>query len=387
MSGLITQQELCAVLSKKIDDSDTNSKLNRQQIGALTSLKTNSKDTLVNSINELYTNTVNGKKLIIDAIKEITGDNTINDNLSFEELHDKIVNSQSYPVTDAYLNFVMDFRDLEVNLHSMYCLDYCGFVEYNNKLYCMGIGGAYNSIQVMEIDLKNKSHKLLKRLSTGTNGMEIKTNNNVVLYNGKIFYYQNGKKYIYDIESDILTVETPNFSQSVSLSRTQRCSIGKFMYTFGYHQTNGVSNSRSKDCYKINLENDEVTKLPEPPYSFGDASPVLVGNKIYVICGSILSDTNTLIQVFDTVNNTWEYKTSMNDMKNQRCVLYNNKIYIFDIYGEQNYDESRKCYEYDISNNSIKEKMHVPDVNVSNAFMFKNNICLLGSSKGLIYVP
>lgn len=70
MSGLITQQELCTVLSKKIDDSDSNSKLSKQQIGVLTSLKTNSKDSLVNAINELYNNTINGKKLIGQAITQ-----------------------------------------------------------------------------------------------------------------------------------------------------------------------------------------------------------------------------------------------------------------------------------------------------------------------------
>lgn len=89
MSGLITQQELCAVLSKKIDDSDTNSKLNRQQIGALTSLKTTNKTNLVNSINELYNNTVNGKNLIGQAITQKGVSASGND--SYQTLHDKIL--------------------------------------------------------------------------------------------------------------------------------------------------------------------------------------------------------------------------------------------------------------------------------------------------------
>lgn len=95
MSGLITQQELCTVLSKKIDDSDSNSKLSKQQIGVLTSLKTSKKDSLVNAINELYNNTVNGKKLIADAIRQ-KGINVGDGVPSYQQLYDWIMSLNNY---------------------------------------------------------------------------------------------------------------------------------------------------------------------------------------------------------------------------------------------------------------------------------------------------
>ena len=58
------------------DKSITKEKLNDElqgkinNIGNLPSLHTNTKDTLVNSINELYNNTVNGKNLVADAIRQ-----------------------------------------------------------------------------------------------------------------------------------------------------------------------------------------------------------------------------------------------------------------------------------------------------------------------------
>lgn len=59
-----------------IDKSITKEKLNDElqgkinNIGNLPSLHTNAKDTLVNSINELYNNTVNGKNLVADTIRQ-----------------------------------------------------------------------------------------------------------------------------------------------------------------------------------------------------------------------------------------------------------------------------------------------------------------------------
>ena len=90
MSGLITQGELDTALNKKVNDSDTNSKLARQQIGSLSSLRTNSKDTLVNSINELFQYASNGKTLVANAI---TGKGvTSNSNMTFQQLATNISN-------------------------------------------------------------------------------------------------------------------------------------------------------------------------------------------------------------------------------------------------------------------------------------------------------
>ena len=90
MSGLITQGELDTALNKKVNDSDTNSKLARQQIGSLSSLRTNSKDTLVNSINELFQYASNGKTLVANAI---TGKGVqSNSNMTFQQLATNISN-------------------------------------------------------------------------------------------------------------------------------------------------------------------------------------------------------------------------------------------------------------------------------------------------------
>ena len=68
LNGLITQNELSDILSKKINDSDTTSKLNKQQIGTLTSLQTTNKNNLVDSINEVFQCANNGKTLIANVI-------------------------------------------------------------------------------------------------------------------------------------------------------------------------------------------------------------------------------------------------------------------------------------------------------------------------------
>ena len=84
-NGMITQNELSDSLNKKINDSDTNSKLNKQQIGSLPSLRTNSKDTLVNSINELFQYANNGKTSIANVIGIPVENNT-----SFMQLSESI---------------------------------------------------------------------------------------------------------------------------------------------------------------------------------------------------------------------------------------------------------------------------------------------------------
>ena len=90
LDAMITQRELSDSLNKKINDSDTNSKLNKQQIGSLPSLRTNSKDTLVNSINELFQYASNGKTLVANAI---TGKGIAsNGNMTFQQLATNISN-------------------------------------------------------------------------------------------------------------------------------------------------------------------------------------------------------------------------------------------------------------------------------------------------------
>ena len=77
------------------DKSITKEKLNDElqgkinNIGNLPSLRTNVKDTLVNSINELYNDTVNGKNLVADAIRQKGVQ--IGGGPSYQELHDKIL--------------------------------------------------------------------------------------------------------------------------------------------------------------------------------------------------------------------------------------------------------------------------------------------------------
>ena len=66
--GLISKDELSDPVNKKIDDADTNSKLAKQQIGNMSSLKTSKKDTLVNSINELFQYANNAKTNIANVI-------------------------------------------------------------------------------------------------------------------------------------------------------------------------------------------------------------------------------------------------------------------------------------------------------------------------------
>ena len=66
--GLISKDELSDPVNKKIDDADTNSKLAKQQIGTMSSLKTSKKDTLVNSINELFQYANNAKTNIANVI-------------------------------------------------------------------------------------------------------------------------------------------------------------------------------------------------------------------------------------------------------------------------------------------------------------------------------
>ena len=77
------------------DKSITKEKLNDElqgkinNIGNLPSLRTNVKDTLVNSINELYNDTVNGKNLVANAIRQKGV--SIGGGPSYQELHDKIL--------------------------------------------------------------------------------------------------------------------------------------------------------------------------------------------------------------------------------------------------------------------------------------------------------
>ena len=78
------------------DKSITKEKLNDElqgkinNIGNLPSLYTNAKDTLVNSINELYNNTVNGKNLLADAIRQ-KGIDVGDDTPSYQQLYDWIL--------------------------------------------------------------------------------------------------------------------------------------------------------------------------------------------------------------------------------------------------------------------------------------------------------
>ena len=75
----ITKEKLNDELQKKINN-----------IGNLHYLHTNDKNTLVNSINEIYNDTVNGKNLVANAIKQ-KGVTIGGETPSYQLLHDKIL--------------------------------------------------------------------------------------------------------------------------------------------------------------------------------------------------------------------------------------------------------------------------------------------------------
>ena len=119
--GLISKDELSDPVNKKIDDADTNSKLAKQQIGTMSSLKTSKKDTLVNSINELFQYANNGKALIANVIggsssntstfEQLKNDIQTCKNILSNNLKDKNVESNN---TDSLLSLVNAVEKVEL---------------------------------------------------------------------------------------------------------------------------------------------------------------------------------------------------------------------------------------------------------------------------------
>ena len=219
MSGLITQQELCTVLSKKIDDSDSNSKLSKQQIGVLTSLKTSKKDSLVNAINELYNNTINGKNLIKQAIEKMgvtfDGGESIP---SYQTLHDKI---------------------LEIKTQSSIPISYR--VELLEKKHLTGTNG--NNISYNGSFTNDNS---VLRYYSDQNSLMLRTFADIRVNGGSVYHY-----FYHHIELNsfkLLSV-TENRSQVSSLESKMIAIPETFETNFG---TLKCTNKHDSDRYYIN---------------------------------------------------------------------------------------------------------------------------------------
>ena len=110
----ITKEKLNDELQKKINN-----------IGNLHYLHTNDKNTLVNSINELYNNTVNGKNLIGQAITQKGVSASGND--SYQTLHDKIlqISTGNYELVTGNLEsrYATQIKYRSINGHHKWMVD------------------------------------------------------------------------------------------------------------------------------------------------------------------------------------------------------------------------------------------------------------------------
>ena len=122
-NGMITQNELSDSLNKKINDSDTNSKLNKQQIGTMNNLKTSKKDTLVNSINEVDDNSKLCKQNIgtmgnLKTSKKDTLVNSINELFQYAS-NGKTLVANAITGKGVQSNSNMTFQQLATNISNI----------------------------------------------------------------------------------------------------------------------------------------------------------------------------------------------------------------------------------------------------------------------------
>ena len=173
-NGMITQNELSDSLNKKINDSDTNSKLNKQQIGSLPSLRTNSKDTLVNSINELFQYASNGKTLVANAI---TGKGVqSNSNMTFQQLATNISNIKAgYSVGDLFSRFPLDIAYNEKYDYKIYdrtIPDHRYCISYNESNNIIRLRNKYGAIKFINLNKLPDPDKKYRLEDTGYEGLE-----------------------------------------------------------------------------------------------------------------------------------------------------------------------------------------------------------------------
>ena len=116
----ITKEKLNDELQKKINN-----------IGNLHYLRTNDKDTLVNSINEIYNDTVNGKNLVANAIKQ-KGVTIGGETPSYQLLHDKILEIKTGHTTGDIITNMTGFNIKKTLLSTEYIGGNIAFLKNND---------------------------------------------------------------------------------------------------------------------------------------------------------------------------------------------------------------------------------------------------------------
>lgn len=305
---------------------------------AFSNLETNNK-TIIEAINEVFTNASNGKSLIAEAV---TGKGIVaNKEDSFNVLANKIKqievgnNNDIAKMGDNVYHLV--FKENDYN--DCYLID-TGTVELtidNSSCTIKATDMFYNAAHEIYIHYNNQDTHIGNKTSVGS----------VLNYTFNIPSQFVGKSFEIKIKykfAEFIITKEPNkwvakANMSSAKSRFTACSIEGDIYVIGGYRANNLATVERYDTNK----NKWVSRASLPS-SVSKLSNAVVGKTIYVIGGYGTSYINTVYS-YNSGLNIWHTKTNMLTSRHELVsVAVGNLIYAIGGYGGSGYLDTMECY-------------------------------------------
>ncbi len=301
-------------------------------------LETNNK-TIIEAINEVFTNASNGKSLIAEAV---TGKGIIaNKEDSFNILANKIKqiepgnNSDIAKMGDNVYHLV--FRKNDYNDCYLIDTETVELIIDNSGCTIKATDMFFNVPHEIYIHYNNQDTHIGNKTSVGS----------VLNYTFNIPSQFVGKSFEIKIKykfAEFIITKEPNkwvakANMSSAKSRFAACSIEDDIYVIGGYRANNLATVERYDTNK----NKWVSKA-NIPSSISKLSSAVVGKTIYVIGGYGTSYLNTVYS-YNSALNIWSSKASMITARHELIsVAVGNLIYAIGGYGGSGYLNTMECY-------------------------------------------
>ena len=314
-------------------------------------LETNNK-TIIEAINEVFTNASNGKELIATAI---TGKGVASSKEdSFNVLANKIGqietgnNNDIAKIGDSVYHLV--FKKNDYNDCYLIDAETTEFIINDSSCTIEATDMFFNVVHEIYIHYNNQDTHVGNKTSVGST-----LNYTFAIpsqFIGKTFEI----KIKYKFAEFIITKEPSKWVSKTNMrsakSRLTACSVGDNIYAIGGYRT---SNLETMDRYNIN--ENKWASMTSLPSSISKSSSAVVGKTIYVIGGYQYSYLNTVYS-YNTAINIWSSKSNMITGRNELIsVAVGDLIYSIGGYGGSGYLNKVECYNTNTNTWSSKISM------------------------------
>ncbi len=301
-------------------------------------LETNNK-TIIEAINEVFTNASNGKSLIAEAV---TGKGIVaNKEDSFNVLANKIEqietgnNNDIAKIGDNIYHLV--FKENNYNDGYLIDTETVELIIDNSSCTIKATDMFFNVLHEIYIHYNNQDTHVGNKTSVGS------TLNYTFAIPSQFVGKNFEIKIKYKFAEFIITKEPNKWVSKANMnsakSRFTACSIEDDIYVIGGYRANNLATVERYDTNK----NKWVSKA-NIPSSISKLSSAVVGKTIYVIGGYGTSYLNTVYS-YNSALNIWSSKASMITARHELIsVAVGNLIYAIGGYGGSGYLNTMECY-------------------------------------------